>query len=66
MAHCSTSIFIVAIILMDRLQEVGDIIVNSKCIHRMFMTSIMIAAKSYDDIHFKNTYYAKVAGLAFQ
>uniref|UniRef100_A0A7S4QEV9 Cyclin n=2 Tax=Alexandrium monilatum TaxID=311494 RepID=A0A7S4QEV9_9DINO len=32
-------------------------------IHRLLVTSIVLAAKFYDDIYYSNTFYAKVAGL---
>ena len=66
MTHCSASVLVIGLILIDRVQEMGEIIITSKCIHRILMTSVMVAAKSYDDFYYKNTYYSKVAGISLQ
>lgn len=34
--------------------------------HRLFVISVMVSAKFYDDRFFQNVYYAKVAGISHE
>lgn len=62
--NCSNSCFIFALILLDRLQTVNPIFVlNPKNVHKLLMTAILISVKCCDDEYYKQSYYAKVAGL---
>lgn len=63
-APCSNSCFIIALIYIDRIiQNHSDFILNSLSVHRMLITSVMLATKFFDDETFNNLYYAKVGGL---
>lgn len=63
-APCSNSCFIIALIYIDRIiQSHSDFILNSLSVHRMLITSVMLATKFFDDETFNNLYYAKVGGL---
>jgi len=63
-APCSNSCFIIALIYIDRIiQTHSDFILNSLSVHRMLITSVMLATKFFDDETFNNLYYAKVGGL---
>lgn len=63
-APCSNSCFIIALIYIDRIiQNNSDFILNSLSVHRMLITSVMLATKFFDDETFNNLYYAKVGGL---
>lgn len=63
-APCSNSCFIIALIYIDRIiQNNADFILNSLSVHRMLITSVMVATKFLDDETFNNQYYAKVGGL---
>ncbi|CAD8155481.1 unnamed protein product [Paramecium octaurelia] len=63
--HCSEECFVIALIYLDRLQEKHPyFVLNSKCIHRFLLISIVIAIKFQDDDYYKNEYYAKVGGIS--
>jgi len=63
-APCSNSCFIIALIYIDRIiQNHSEFILNSLSVHRMLITSVMLATKFFDDETFNNLYYAKVGGL---
>lgn len=63
-APCSNSCFIIALIYIDRIiQSNSDFILNSFSVHRMLITSVMLATKFFDDETFNNLYYARVGGL---
>ena len=39
------------------------LVINSFTVHRLLLTSFTLLAKYYEDLHFSNSYYAKVGGL---
>ena len=50
--------------MLDRICEMNeDFFVTYGNIHRLVFVAIVIAAKAYDDFYYKNSYYAKVAGI---
>ncbi|XP_054803638.1 cyclin-P3-1-like [Prosopis cineraria] len=61
---CSPSCFVVARIYVDRYLQRTGVILTSLNVHRLLITSIMIAAKFMDDAFFNNAYYAKVGGVS--
>ncbi|KAJ6920465.1 hypothetical protein NC651_014147 [Populus alba x Populus x berolinensis] len=61
---CSPSCFVVAHIYMDRFLQQTDIHLTALNVHRLLITSVMIAAKFVDDAFFNNAYYAKVGGVS--
>ncbi|MBA0702117.1 hypothetical protein Goari_000049 [Gossypium aridum] len=64
-ANCSPSCFIVAYIYLDRFaQKQPTLPINSFNVHRLLITSVMVAAKFMDDIYYNNAYYAKVGGIS--
>lgn len=63
-AACSGECFVLALVYIDRIiQSNPTFVVNSLNIHRLLITSIMLAAKFFDDQYFNNAYYAKVGGV---
>lgn len=63
---CSKECFVIALLYIDRfISSVGvhQAAVNHHSIHRVLITSVMLAAKFYDDQYFNNGYYAKIGGL---
>lgn len=63
-ATCSGECFILALVYIDRIiQSNPTFVVNSLNIHRLLITSVMLAAKYFDDQYFNNAYYAKVGGI---
>ncbi|KAF2314876.1 hypothetical protein GH714_037030 [Hevea brasiliensis] len=61
---CSPSCFIVALIYVDRFIQSTDVHLTSLNVHRLLITSVMVAAKFIDDAFFNNAYYAKVGGVS--
>ncbi|KAF7845026.1 Cyclin-U4-1 [Senna tora] len=64
-ANCSTSCFIVAYVYLDRFTQKHPLFpINSFNVHRLLITSVMVAAKFMDDLYYNNAYYAKVGGIS--
>ncbi|EEF49826.1 cyclin-P3-1 [Ricinus communis] len=61
---CSTSCFVVAYIYVERFLRRMDACLTSLNVHRLLITSIMLAAKFLDDECYNNAYYAKVGGVS--
>ncbi|KMT06145.1 hypothetical protein BVRB_7g163150 [Beta vulgaris subsp. vulgaris] len=62
-AGCSPSCFVVAYIYVDRYLQQTKTYLTSLNVHRLLVTSVMVAAKFIDDSFFNNAYYAKVGGI---
>ncbi|XP_057859237.1 cyclin-U1-1 [Cryptomeria japonica] len=63
--NCSPSCFVVGYIYIDRLvHRQPDFPVTSLNVHRLLLTSVMIAAKMLDDAHYNNAFYARVGGVS--
>ncbi|KAI3986031.1 hypothetical protein MKX01_039113 [Papaver californicum] len=63
-ASCSPSCFVIACIYIDRFLRRADVHLTSLNVHRLLITSVMIAAKFTDDSFHYNAYYAKVGGVS--
>lgn len=63
-AACSPSCFVIAHIYMDRFLQKTDGHLTSLNVHRLLITSVMVAAKFIDDAFFNNAYYARVGGVS--
>ncbi|KAA8520424.1 hypothetical protein F0562_014680 [Nyssa sinensis] len=64
-ANCSPSCFIVAYVYLDRFsQRQPSLPINSFNVHRLLVTSVMVAVKFMDDMYYNNAYYAKVGGIS--
>ena len=62
-ASCSGECFVLALVYIDRLIQRKNFILTSLNVHRIIITSVMLAAKFFDDQYFNNAYYAKVGGV---
>lgn len=62
-ASCSTECFILALIYIDRLIQGNNFVLTELNVHRVAITSILLAAKFFDDAYYNNAYYAKVGGV---
>jgi hypothetical protein len=52
-------------VYIDRIaQNNPTFIISSKSIHRLILTSIMVAAKFFDERFSNNAYFAKVGGIS--
>eukprot|EP00357_Protocruzia_adherens_P029213 CAMPEP_0114986522 /NCGR_PEP_ID=MMETSP0216-20121206/8472_1 /TAXON_ID=223996 /ORGANISM="Protocruzia adherens, Strain Boccale" /LENGTH=175 /DNA_ID=CAMNT_0002348965 /DNA_START=517 /DNA_END=1044 /DNA_ORIENTATION=- len=64
---CSGECYLMALIYIDKLSEKNpQFIISSLNIHRLLLTSIMLAAKFHDDHYYNNEYYAKVGGITLR
>ncbi|XP_050153502.1 cyclin-U4-1-like [Malus sylvestris] len=64
-ANCSPSCLIVAYVYLDRFsQRQPSLPINSFNVHRLLITSVLVAAKFMDDMYYNNAYYAKVGGIS--
>lgn len=61
---CSPSCFVVAQIYVDRFIQRTNVHLTSLSVHRLLITSVMVAAKFIDDAFFNNAYFAKVGGVS--
>lgn len=63
----SPIVFVLALILIDRLQEsYAGFCMTYRNAHRLMITAVVVATKYYDDFYFKNTFYAKLGGISIQ
>eukprot|EP01098_Paradermamoeba_levis_P009536 TRINITY_DN3986_c0_g1_i1.p1 TRINITY_DN3986_c0_g1~~TRINITY_DN3986_c0_g1_i1.p1 ORF type:complete len:196 (+),score=18.27 TRINITY_DN3986_c0_g1_i1:178-765(+) len=61
---CSVECFIIALIYIDRLiQNNQQFCLTSLNVHRILLTSVMLASKYFDDAFYNNSYYARVGGI---
>ncbi|XP_024994866.1 cyclin-U1-1-like [Cynara cardunculus var. scolymus] len=62
--NCSPACFVVGYVYIDRLvhKHPGSLVVSLN-VHRLLVTSIMLAAKILDDVHYNNAFYARVGGV---
>ena len=65
-SECSTEAFIHALIYIDRLIRNTNIVVNSYNIHRILITSVMVASKYFDDFYYSNEHYSKIGGVSLK
>ena len=62
---CSEETYILALIYLDRITtRERSFIINSYCIHRVFFSGLVIAAKFFEDKFYKNSYYSRVGGIS--
>lgn len=62
-ASCSNESFIFALIYIDRLIQRSNFLLTELNVHRVVITSVLLAAKFFDDAYYNNAYYAKVGGV---
>ncbi len=61
---CSPECYIIALIYIDRvMQRNQTLVLSSLNVHRLLLTSIMVAVKFCDDSTYNNAYYARVGGI---
>jgi len=65
-SRCSDACFVMALIYVDRMIETRGLTLTTLNVHRLLITSVMLAAKFHDDLFYNNTYYSKLGGLSLQ
>lgn len=62
--QCSNNCFVVCIVYISRVLRLNpDFKICKLNIHRLLLTSIMMAVKFVDDVYYSNAYYARVGGV---
>ncbi|KAJ7981318.1 Cyclin [Quillaja saponaria] len=63
--NCSPSCFVVGYVYIDRLlHRHPDSLVVSLNVHRLLVSSVMVASKMLDDVPYNNAFYARVGGVS--
>jgi len=63
-APCDRECFISALLYMDRLNDRCGFVFNSYNVHRSYLTSLLIAAKFFEDQPCDNGYFATIGGVS--
>jgi len=62
--QCSHECFVLCLVYIDRIVKLHpEFTISNLNIHRLLVTSIMLAVKFFDDVYYSNSYYAKVGGV---
>ncbi|CAN8280410.1 unnamed protein product [Cochlearia groenlandica] len=61
---CSPSCFVIAHIYIDKFLHRTRTHLKPLNVHRLVITSVMLAAKVFDDRYYNNAYYARVGGVS--
>eukprot|EP00931_Biecheleriopsis_adriatica_P009002 TRINITY_DN110119_c0_g1_i1.p1 TRINITY_DN110119_c0_g1~~TRINITY_DN110119_c0_g1_i1.p1 ORF type:complete len:205 (-),score=31.70 TRINITY_DN110119_c0_g1_i1:69-683(-) len=62
--QCSRECFVLSLVYIDRIVKLHpDFTICSLNIHRLLVTSVMLAVKFFEDVYYSNAYYAKVGGV---
>jgi len=62
--QCSRECFVLCLVYIDRIVKLHpEFTICSLNIHRLLVTSVMLAVKFFDDVYYSNAYYAKVGGV---
>jgi len=62
--QCSSESAVLSLVYIDRfLQAQPDFTISELNLHRLLLTSAILAAKFFDDVYLFNSYYAQVGGV---
>lgn len=64
-SFCSRSVFVAAFYYLEKIAVMKDVDlrINSLSVHRLLLTSVLLATKVIDDVLYDNAHFAKVGGL---
>ncbi|EOX96335.1 hypothetical protein QUC31_005516 [Theobroma cacao] len=58
------SVYVVAYVYIDRFCQANPgFRINARNVHRLLITTIMVASKYVEDMNYRNSYFARVGGL---
>jgi len=61
---CTSETYILALIYIDRIiQKRSDFFITSLNVHRLLITSVLVASKYFDDVFYNNAHYSRVGGI---
>ncbi|XWS45880.1 hypothetical protein CRYUN_Cryun14cG0017000 [Craigia yunnanensis] len=59
-----SSVYVVAYVYIDRFCQANPgFRINARNVHRLLITTIMVASKYVEDMNYRNSYFARVGGL---
>ena len=64
--YLENSTLTITLIYCDRICQQSKLILYPNNIHRIFLTSSLLAIKYNEDVFYKNDFYAKVGGIALE
>eukprot|EP01059_Diplonema_ambulator_P007870 TRINITY_DN17393_c0_g1_i1.p1 TRINITY_DN17393_c0_g1~~TRINITY_DN17393_c0_g1_i1.p1 ORF type:complete len:211 (+),score=4.21 TRINITY_DN17393_c0_g1_i1:326-958(+) len=64
--YCSPEVFVCLVIYLGRIRARMGTTFTSYNIHRLLLTSFVVAAKLRDDTYYSNKYYASIGGVTLQ
>lgn len=65
--QCSDQCLVLSLVYVDRVVKRNrDFVVSPWSMHRVMFTSVMVAAKFWDDTYFSNSFYAKIGGVTLK
>ncbi|KAG5175352.1 cyclin-domain-containing protein [Tribonema minus] len=62
-ASCSNECFVLSLVYIDRLILHNNFALTSYNVHRVVITSVLLAAKFFDDCYYNNAYYSRIGGI---
>ncbi|XP_073138109.1 cyclin-U2-1 [Henckelia pumila] len=63
--RAGSSVYVVAYVYIDRIcQLYPEFRIGSRNVHRLLVTTIMVASKYVEDMNYRNSYFARVGGLS--
>jgi len=62
-AEVSTSCFVVAMVLIDRVLTTHDLYIGRLSVHRVIAAAVVVAVKFLEDEPFRNSDFAPIAGV---
>lgn len=66
-SSCSRECFILALIYIDRVVRCNpSFVVDSRNIHRLLITSVMLSSKYMDDTNVTNEYFSQIGGVTLR
>ena len=67
MGNCPRSVFVVALILLDRLiVQKPEITITPNTVHKLFLCSLMTASKFTTDFYYNNLTWANIGGIKLE
>ena len=65
--NCPRSVFIVALILLDRLLiKKPEITITPNTVHKLFLCSLLTASKFTTDLYYNNLTWANIGGIRLE
>lgn len=69
--QCEPNLFTIVLLTIDELIAAAkakgvDIVIASQTVHRLLVTSLVIAVKYHEDFQYSNKFYAEVGGISLQ